>query len=625
LTGHADESCRARGRRRASRPGHRAPIAGPRWHARARGVAGLLALALLASALPATAGAHRRARSHARGITLALPASAFAGARVQATGAVGGPRRGRRVVLQNLSGRRWRALRVATLSRGRYAAGFLAPRTARVLRLRAVLYRHRRAVRVSRVRRLTIVARRPAPAARPPVGNAAGWGGNSHWQLGAGFKNNFSAAPVPVQGLVGIKQVAATYFSSYALMEDGTVRAWGGNTFGQLGNGARSDWSPTPVRVAGLTDVRAIAAGGAHAMALLGNGTVATWGGNDFGTLGNGTSAKGRETTAGSPSPVIVPGLSNVVAIAAGGADDAALLADGTVMAWGENKQGQLGDGTTVEKPTPTRVLGLSGVRAIAVGGIPSQGTHMLALLADGTVMAAGGNGAGQLGNGSTTNSSVPVKVAGLSGVRAVAASSTHSLALLEDGSVMAWGDDASGELGVPAPQSCGGTTPAPCSRVPVAVGLRGVSAIAAGWRFSLALSGGAVSAWGANDLGQLGDATTTASAQPVPVSGLAGVAGISAGETHSLALLAAGPAAPVEVHAGPGSLTITWTAAATSEPWTISWRPVAHPAVAWGRYVPLAPATRSYTITGLASGLPYEAVVRSKGFGSKIVSGVPG
>jgi hypothetical protein len=112
---------------------------------------------------------------------------------------------------------------------------------------------------------------------------------------------------------------------------------------------------------------------------------------------------------------------------------------------------------------------------------------------------------------------------------------------------------------------------------------------------------------------------------KPVAVSGLSGVAGISAGETHSLALLPARPAAPVEVHPGPGSLTLTWSAGATGEPWTISWRQVAHPAASWGAYVPLAPATRSYTITGLASGVPYEAVVRSKGVGAKIVSGVPG
>src|SRR5204863_4484870 len=177
----------------------------------------------------------------------------------------------------------------------------------------------------------------------------------------------------------GVKQVAATYFSSYALLEDGTVRSWGGNTFGQLGVGGRGQPSTNPLQVAGLGGVTAIAVGGAHVMALLANGTVATWGGNSFGAGSPGTTSRSGEGV-GSFVPQIVPGLGGVVAIAAGGADDAALLSNGTVVAWGENKQGQLGDGTTVEKPVPTPVRGLSSVKAIAFGGVPTLGGHMLAL-----------------------------------------------------------------------------------------------------------------------------------------------------------------------------------------------------------------------------------------------------
>jgi hypothetical protein len=250
----------------------------------------------------------------------------------------------------------------------------------------------------------------------------------------------------------------------------------------------------------------------------------------------------------------------------------------------------------------------------------------MLALLDNGTVMAVGGNGAGELGDGTTTNRSTPVPVSGLTGVKAVSVSGTHSMALLEDGEVAAWGDDQYGELGVgPAPQSCPGTPPVPCSRVPVRLGLHDVGAIAAGWRFSLALSGGGVLAWGDNDVGQLGDATTTGSPAPVPVSGLTDVEDISAGELHSLAVLAQSrPPAPIEVQSGPGSLTVSWSAVSTSEPWTVSWRQIAKPAPPWAKYLPLPSTTRSYTITGLQPGVAYEAIVRSKGLGSKIVTGVP-
>jgi alpha-tubulin suppressor-like RCC1 family protein len=269
-------------------------------------------------------------------------------------------------------------------------------------------------------------------------------------------------------------------------------------------------------------------------------------------------------------------------------------------------------------------VRGLSNVKAIALGGVPTHGGHMLALLADGTVRAIGGNGSGQLGDGTTTNSSSPVPVSGLTAVTAISASVSHSMARLQNGTVVSWGSNARGELGVGAgPETCG-TEPVACSRVPVPVGLANVDAISAGFRFSLALSAGRVWAWGVNAKGQLGNGTTTDSALPVPVSGISDVAAISAGEFHSLAVLrTSGPPAPVEVVPASHSLTINWTASETPEPWGISWRPMAHPALKWGRFVPLPPTARSYTITGLEP-VPYEVVVRNKSFDRKIVTGTP-
>jgi alpha-tubulin suppressor-like RCC1 family protein len=581
-------------------------------------------LPLLCAAAALLLAAAPPAEARARRISLSLPSSATTGVRVLATGRVTGVRRGGRVFVQGLRGRRWRTLGSAPLSRRKFKVVFTAPNLPGILIVRAVLYRHGHRVAISGSRRLVIRARSPAPLA-PAIGTMviAAWGENDHGQLGGGYKSAFSALPVPVLGLRGIKSVAATYFTSYALLSDGTVRSWGGGGFGQLGAGVREEASPKPVTVTGLTGVTAIAAGGAHAMALLSDGTVATWGGNSFGELGNGTTLNGAEGL-GSVVPIIVPNLSGVVAIAAGGGDDVALLRNGTVVAWGENKQGQLGDGTTQEKDVPTPVRGLAGVKAVAVGGINSLGGHVLALLNDGTVRSIGGNDGGQLGNGGTANSSSPVIVRGLTGVTAVSAAVSHSMARLENGTVVSWGNNAYGELGVgPGPEICG-NVPVPCSRVPVRVGVTNVTTIAAGFRFSLALSAGKVFGWGWNELGQLGNGTTANTSVPVPVSGLSEVVDVVAGEKHSLALLeASGSSPPIELAAGVGSLTATWKASEATEPWGVSWRPVADPAVKWGPYVSLPPATRSYTISGL-SAKPYEVDVRNKTFGHKVITGTP-
>jgi alpha-tubulin suppressor-like RCC1 family protein len=366
----------------------------------------------------------------------------------------------------------------------------------------------------------------------PANASLVGWGVNGHGELGAGYKGPPSVPVESMPTLAGAVKVVSTYFSSYALMPDGTVWAWGGNVFGQLGDGDR-ETHMAPVKVRGLSGVQEIAAGGAHAIALLSNGRVATWGGDAWGTVGNGTSAHGRE---GAIAPAVVPVFLNVqgaVAVAAGGGDDAALLANGTVLAWGENRNGQLGDGTTEEKDVPTPVAGLTNVRAIALGGESSLGGHLIALRSDGTVWAAGGNDRGQLGDGSTASSSLPVRVPGLAGVTAISTSSDHTLALLSNGSVMAWGGDTFGQLGVRATAVCHRFDP--CVLAPVRAAAA-ATAIAAGRLYSLVLSRGQVLAFGVNLRLLLGQAGPTR-VRPTVVPGLSGVTAIAAGEFHSLAL----------------------------------------------------------------------------------------
>jgi len=301
--------------------------------------------------------------------------------------------------------------------------------------------------------------------------------------------------------------------------------AWGKNVERQLGNGSFEAQEDFPVSVTGLKFVTSVSAGGEHSLALLADGTVTAWGENEDGQLGDGTT----ETRS---VPVPVSALTGVKAIAAGGSHSLALLSNGTVMAWGDDESGQLGDGKTTNSEVPVAVKGLTGVKAIAAGG-----SHSLALLNNGTVMAWGDNENGQLGNGTLKSSSTPVAVKGLTGVTAVSAGDEFSLALLPKGTVDAWGADESDQLGNTGVEE-------PFSDVPVAVGsLSGITSIAAGSDHALALeSNGTVMAWGDDSSGELGNGgMKTAEVNPVAVTGLSGVSAITAGGHDSAALLTSG------------------------------------------------------------------------------------
>jgi alpha-tubulin suppressor-like RCC1 family protein len=351
------------------------------------------------------------------------------------------------------------------------------------------------------------------------------WGENVFGQLGDG---NLTQANVPViaSGLNFVTAVAAGKDHSLALLSDGTVVAWGSNASGQLGIGEESVGSDVPLPVEGLSHVKAIAAGANQSLALLQNGTVVAWGGNEAGQLGDGN-------TEASYLPVAVKGLTGVTAIAAGGEHSMALLSSGKVMAWGENEQGQLGNNSTTSSDVPVSV-GLSEVTAIAAGN-----EFSLALLSGGSVMAWGSDRFGQLANSGVEASGeeeerlspVPVAVNGVSGVSAIAAGARHGLALLGNSTVMAWGQDAAGELGD------GSITRS--VEVPAAVsGLTGVTQVAAGGEHSIALlSDGAVMTWGEGRTGELGNGTSSAPSDvPVAVGNLAEVKGVAAGGFHDLA-----------------------------------------------------------------------------------------
>jgi alpha-tubulin suppressor-like RCC1 family protein len=439
------------------------------------------------------------------------------------------------------------------------------------------------------------------------------WGENSHAELGAGY----TSRPEPVTGVVGlpadVKRIALGDGTGYALTSTGILYSWGGNQYGQLGVGYRSGHSAAAVRITSLSGVKQVAAGGTHAMALLANGDVEVWGSNLYGELGNGTTTEGHEIPGMSVSvPQLVPGLHHVVEIAAGGPDDVARLSNGAVMAWGENRGGQLGDGTLKEKTVPT-LTKFTGVRRLAIGGFNINGGHMLALLKDRTLSAAGSNDQGQLGDGTTVSSPVPVKVRGLTGVTAVSADVSHSLALTEGGVLYAWGSNTYGQLGVASPEKCEAR---PCSLLPIHVPIGRVSAIAAGFRYSLAITGGTVYGWGWNTQWELGDGTDIQKGSPTRVVGVKGVLQIAAGKYHAAAVInGPAPLPRLEATASNGTVTLLWRPGPTeTNDWRIKWRAMTHPASTWKPPVVLPASAREYTISGLTIGQPYEFTVNNQG-----------
>ncbi len=340
------------------------------------------------------------------------------------------------------------------------------------------------------------------------------WGGNGFGQLGDGTTTN-RLTPVKVSELLSdITAIAAggAHFSPYsahtcAVTAAGGVTCWGNNQYGQLGDGTISQ-RLTPVDVVGLTSrVRWLAAGGYHTCVLTAMGGAKCWGQDYFGQLGDGRPTWYYAT------PKDVSGLSSgVIAIMTGQWHTCALTDRGEVKCWGDNHDGQLGDGTSLTRNVPVNVSGLSNdVAAITTGG-----WHTCALTRGGGVKCWGNNPAGQLGDGTTTQRLTPVDVSGLSsGVTAITAGGFHTCALTRAGGAKCWGGNDYGELG-------DGTTTSRSTPVDVS-GLTGdVAAIVAGINHTCALThGGGVKCWGANEGGQLGDSTTTNRNTPVDVVGL--------------------------------------------------------------------------------------------------------
>jgi alpha-tubulin suppressor-like RCC1 family protein len=387
-----------------------------------------------------------------------------------------------------------------------------------------------------------------APAALAQVhGHAAGtlpiinqktiasWGADGSGQLGIGTAGGNVTHPTQITVLgSGIVQVAAGPSWGLALRSDGTVWGWGAGISGNLGY-PNIGFSTVPIQVPGLSNIVAVSAGINQGLALRSDGTVWAWGSNQYGQLGNGTTGQSQ------PTPTQVTGLTGVTKIAAGGLFSLALRSNGTVWAWGYNQDGELGNGTTSNSSVPLQVSSLSRVTMIAAGSDSSLAVRTNILTGRQSVLAWGSNTAGELGDGTHTARSTPVGVTGIGapGISGITAGDGFSLALGTDGSVWGWGADGYSQLG-DSPNPPG--TPVPVRTI--APG-SGITQLAAGVNHALALkSNGTVLAWGNNQNGGLGNGTTYTSSGPVQVTGLSGAAQVSAGWGIGFALYTPQPVA---------------------------------------------------------------------------------
>ena len=423
------------------------------------------------------------------------------------------------------------------------------------------------------------------------------FGSDDHNELGIGYSQTQVTGAQGVVGLTSAQLDGGGSLGS-ALLPDGSLLVWGGDQFGQLGNGTRGKGveAQTPIPI--LTGVRQASMGGVGAIAVKTDGTVWTWGTNQYGQIGDGRTGGGKEAGGiefAAVRPFEVPGITTAVQVLSAGGSNFALLSDGTVLGWGEARFGQLGLGLNApEQLHPVAVKGLTGIVQIAGGGFATFEGHIMGRRGDGTVLALGGQSNGQLGIGTNADQATPVPIK-LSGVSDIAASAMNSAAIA-GGHVYVWGAGKRGGLGYPPPDFCGGkNNPSPCSLIPrVVPGVTGVSDVSVGEQTAYVIANETLLAWGNNEDGQVGNGKTKDTKKPAVI--MRGAHQVSAERQGALVEVDA-PAPPPRLTATPGlgSITISWESPSSTERFQLT------PLQGKLKQRSVMTTAHSYTFTGLS------------------------
>ena len=363
-------------------------------------------------------------------------------------------------------------------------------------------------------------------------GTVRTFGLNGNGELGINVAGGTRQTPVQVFG-ISSSAVAVACGSSHTavLLANGTVRTFGYNLYGQLGDNTLVT-KQTPVQVWTISSSAVAIAGGAyHTAVLLADGTVRTFGANNYGQLGD-------NTTVSKSTPVqVIVADSRVLKVAGGGYHSVVLLQDGTVRTFGRANAGQLGvnDGSTATRATPVTFFGVAGATAVAAAH-DSFGFVTFALRVDGTVVGSGGNTYGGLGVGDTGQRFSPTQTLNITSAISMGCGDLFTAVLLADGTVRTFGRNDVGQLGINL-LGASRLTPVTVQNISTA------TAVACGGYFSaVILPDGRVMTWGGNGQGQLGVNDTTARTTPVQVFGISSSAtAVAGGFQHFAVLLADG------------------------------------------------------------------------------------